>query len=164
MTLDLQPALTGKLIALRPMRTDDFPALFAAANDPLIWAQHPEPDRYKEDVFRKYFESGIASGGAFVVIERVSGKMIGSSRYYDYKPEAREVKIGFTFLTREFWGGTYNRELKTLMLDHAFQSVRRVLFEVGENNMRSRMAMERIGARLLGKSESEKGVIFEIQR
>jgi N-acetyltransferase len=152
--IDLQPTLTGDLIELRPLRPDDFDALFSAASDPLIWEQHPEGDRYQRDVFQKYFDGALESNGAFAIIERKSGGIIGSSRYCNLDLTNREVEIGWTFLKREFWGGTYNRELKQLMLDHAFRFVDRVLFVVGENNLRSQKALEKIGARFIKKVES----------
>ena len=153
MGFDLQPSLTGSLVQLRPLELEDFPALFGAASDPLIWEQHPEPDRYKREVFQRFFDGAIASKGAFAVIELKSGRIIGSSRYYDYDPAQREVVVGFTFLERAFWGGSYNRELKSLMLDHAFRFVDRVLFQVGENNLRSQKALQKIGASFLAKVE-----------
>ena len=75
---DLQPHLTGSLIEVRPLRRDDFDALYDAARDPLIWEQHPEPDRHERAVFQRYFDGAIDSGGAFAVIERASGRVIGS--------------------------------------------------------------------------------------
>ena len=111
-------------------------------------------------------------GGAFAIIDLKSGGTIGSSRYWDYNPDRREIEIGWTFLQREFWGGSYNRELKSLMLDHAFRFVDRVLFRVGENNIRSQRALEKIGAKLVSKREPRAGdgsgtandVIFVIER
>jgi RimJ/RimL family protein N-acetyltransferase len=150
---DLQPTLTGNLIEVRPLKAEDFDALFEAAGDPLIWEQHPESDRYKREIFQRYFDGAIESKGAFAVIERPSGRIIGSSRYHNLNPAEREVEIGFTFLEREFWGGPYNRELKSLMLDHAFHFVDRVVFVVGENNLRSQKALEKIGARFLNRTE-----------
>jgi RimJ/RimL family protein N-acetyltransferase len=150
---DLQPTLTGNLIEVRPLKPEDFDALFEAAGDPLIWEQHPESDRYKREIFQRYFDGAIESKGAFAVIERASGRIIGSSRYHNLNPAEREVEIGFTFLKREFWGGLYNRELKSLMLDHAFHFVDRVVFVVGENNLRSQKALEKIGARFLKRTE-----------
>jgi len=132
---------------------EDFDALFAAARDPLIWEQHPENDRYRREVFRKFFDGAIESKGAFAIIERKSGRIIGSSRYCNLNPAEREVEIGWTFLERSFWGGRYNRELKSLMLDHAFQFVDRVLFVIGENNFRSQKSIQKIGARFLKKAE-----------
>ncbi len=75
MPLDLQPTLTGDLVILRPMREDDFDALYAVARDPLIWAQHPASDRHDAAVFRRYFDEGLASGGAFVVHDRATSSI-----------------------------------------------------------------------------------------
>jgi len=146
---DLQPTLRGDLIELRPLTPGDFDALYEAARDPLIWEQHPESDRYKPDVFQRYFDGAIESRGAFAVLERASGRIIGSSRYCNLDPAGHEVEIGWTFLERAFWGGAYNRELKSLMLDHALRFVDRVVFVVGENNLRSQKALQKIGAQFL---------------
>jgi N-acetyltransferase len=170
---DLQPTLGGKLLEVRPLRPDDFEALYQAASDPLIWEQHPERDRYKREVFERFFTGALESGGAFAVIERASGKVIGSSRYCNLKPAESEVEIGFTFLEREFWGGAYNGELKSLMIGHALRFVERVVFVVGENNLRSQKALEKIGARFVraamlpapnGTGPLRPNVIFEITR
>src|SRR5262245_34907627 len=98
MPFDLQPTLRGELLTLRPMRPEDFDALFAAGSDPLIWEQHPEHDRHTEPRFRAYFQDGLKSGGALVAIDNESGRIIGSSRYYGYSPERSEIEIGWTFL------------------------------------------------------------------
>jgi N-acetyltransferase len=160
--VNLQPTLRGSSIELRPLKPEDFDELFKAASDPLIWELHPQRDRYKLDVFQKYFDSGIESKGAFVVVDLRSGEIIGSSRYYKYDADRREVAIGYTFLKRAFWGGSTNREMKSLLLDHAFQFVDRVLFEVGENNLRSRKALEKIGARFLERTPDY--VVYVIER
>jgi N-acetyltransferase len=143
---DVQPHLAGELVELRPLREDDFGALYAAAADPLIWEQHPVRNRHEQDVFRDYFADLLGSGGALVVLDRRTGAVIGTSRFHGYDPEASEVEIGWTFIARAYWGGTYNRELKTLMLDHAFRFVENVVFLVGPNNIRSQRAMEKLGA------------------
>ena len=81
------------------------------------------------------------------------------------------MKIGYTFVAREFWGRGYNPEMKKLMLDHAFRHVDRVLFEIGETNLRSQTAIWRVGAQLVGKSDlpgldgaPRKMVVYEIRR
>lgn len=150
---DLQPMLTGDLIEVRPLRREDFDALFAAASDPLIWEQHPDSDRYQREVFHRFFDAAMESKGAFAVIDRQSGRIIGSSRYWNLKPDESEVEIGWTFLERAFWGGAYNRELKSLMIRHALRFVDRVVLLAGEKNLRSQKALEKIGARFLKKSE-----------
>ena len=146
MSFDLQPNLKGELIELRALTPEDWDDLFAVASDPLIWEQHPESDRYKEDVFKVFFKDALESGGAFVVIDSKNKRIIGSTRFYGYEPEKSEIEIGWTFLARKYWGGRHNWEVKQLMLAHAFQFVDNVVFYVGENNMRSRRATEKIGA------------------
>jgi N-acetyltransferase len=154
MTFDLQPTMTGSLISLRPLRIEDFEPLYTAASDPAIWEQHPESDRYKREVFQHFFNGAIESKGAFAVIEKQSGRIFGSSRYCNLNPLENEVEIGFTFLEKRYWGGAYNGELKRLMLDHAFRFVDRVVFVVGETNLRSQKALQKIGATFLRRMES----------
>jgi RimJ/RimL family protein N-acetyltransferase len=146
MSVDLQPHLKGQLIELRPLKPEDWDELFVVASDPLIWEQHPESDRYKKDVFTVFFKEALESRGAFVVIERKNGQIIGSTRFYGYNRERSEIEVGWTFLARKYWGGLYNREMKELLLAHAFQFVESVVFFVGERNFRSQKAMEKIGA------------------
>jgi RimJ/RimL family protein N-acetyltransferase len=140
---DYQPTLTGSLLRLRPLRADDFTALHAAAADPRIWEQHPVKDRHREDVFRPYFETLLRSREALVAVDRATDEIVGMSRFHGYDPERSEVEIGWTFLARTHWGG--NRELKSLMLSHAFRFVRTVVFLVSPDNIRSRRAVEKIG-------------------
>jgi RimJ/RimL family protein N-acetyltransferase len=145
LSFDLQPNLKGELIELRPLTSEDWDDLFAVASDPLIWEQHPESDRYKEDVFKIFLREAMESGGALVIMDTKSQRIIGSTRFHGYAPEKSEIEIGWTFLVRKYWGGRYNRELKRLMLDHAFKFVGSVVFYVGENNIRSQKATEKIG-------------------
>jgi N-acetyltransferase len=150
MVFDLQPHLKGELIELRPLKPNDWDVLFAVASDSLIWEQHPEPDRYREDVFRIFFRDALESGGAFVIIDRNTQQIIGSTRFYGYDPEKSEIEIGWTFLARKYWGGRYNAEMKRLLLNHAFKFVESVVFFVGEQNVRSQKAMEKVGAIKVG--------------
>ena len=157
MPFERQPVLKGEFIQLRPLRSEDWDDLFAVASDPLIWQQHPESDRYKEEVFKIFFKDGLESGGAFVVIDTKNKRIIGSTRFHGYDPEKSEIEIGWTFLARKYWGGRYNREMKQLMLAHAFKFVENVVFFVGENNIRSQRATEKIGATKSGMAEKVYG-------
>jgi N-acetyltransferase len=148
---DSQPHLLGSLVELRPLRETDFADLHAVADDPLIWEQHPDRNRYREDVFRDFFSNHLASGGALLVVERSTGNVIGTSRFHGYDPARSEVEIGWTFLARTHWGGTYNREMKSLMLEHAFRLVQNVVFLVHPENVRSQLAVERLGAARSGE-------------
>jgi N-acetyltransferase len=147
---DLQPHLKGELLELRPLATDDWDELFAVASDPLIWEQHPEQDRHTENVFRTFFKEALESGGAFVIIDRQTQHIIGSTRFYGYDPEKSEIEIGWTFLARKYWGGRFNAEMKRLLLNHAFKFVESIVFFVGEDNVRSQKAMEKVGAIKVG--------------
>ncbi len=168
---DLQPRLVGELIEVRPLVPEDWESLFAVASDPLIWEQHPAQDRYREEVFREFFREALATGSAFVVIDRKTDRIIGSSRYFGFDPQDSSVEIGWTFLARAFWGGDYNRELKRLMLDHAFRFVDRVVFIIGINNLRSQKAIEKIGGVRVGRRDKTdangnvvENFVYEIRR
>jgi RimJ/RimL family protein N-acetyltransferase len=145
---DLQPTLTGDTIELRPTDPADWEALYAAASDPLIWAVHPAHDRWQEPVFRAYFDDALASRGSLTIRERGTGRVLGASRYSQAFVAPGELEIGWTFLARDHWGGATNRELKTLMLEHAFRWFDTIVFVIGEDNIRSRRAMEKIGGAL----------------
>ena len=157
MSFDLQPFLSGELVRLRPLRSEDWDELYAIASDPLIWEQHPANDRYNEEVFRGFFREALDSGGALVIMDAASGRVIGSSRFHGYDQSKSEVEIGWTFLARSHWGGIYNKELKQLMLEHAFRFVRSIIFFIGPQNLRSQRAVEKIGATRAGSRVDEHG-------
>ena len=162
---DLQPTLKGELVDLRPLKAEDFAELFAVAADPLIWEQHPARNRYQEEVFRSFFQTSMESGGSLIVTDVNTGRVIGSSRFHGYNAEKSEVEIGWTFLSRSHWGGQYNREMKQLMLQHAFKFVEHVVFLIGPDNLRSRRAVEKIGAVSVGTRINGSGdecVVYEI--
>ena len=140
--MNLQPFnLSDQWVQLIPLQENDFERLYEVAQDPLIWEQHPNPDRYKRDVFLNYFNGAVESKGAFLILN-ADNQVIGCTRFYDYFPEKSEIKIGYTFFSRACWGKPYNRSAKMLMLNHAFQFVDQVIFHVGANNIRSQKAME----------------------
>jgi RimJ/RimL family protein N-acetyltransferase len=164
-SFDRQPFLVGELLELRPLRADDFDALFEVASDPLLWEQHPERNRYEVATFRTFFQEALASGGALVAVDRANGKIIGSSRFHGYDAKRGILEIGWTFLARAYWGGLYNGEMKQLMLEHAFKWVKRVVFLIGPDNRRSRRAVEKIGGVQVGMLTDPEGrelIVYEI--
>lgn len=146
MPFEFQPTLRGRLIDLRPLRPGDFDALFAVASDPLIWEQHPDKTRCTPAGFRRFFDESIASGGALLATRAGTDEVVGSSRYFDHREGESAVEIGWSFLARACWGGPHNQDMKRLMVEHAFRSVRRVVFIVDPGNLRSQQALLKLGA------------------
>lgn len=153
MTIALQPTLENEQIVLQPLKVSDFETLYTVASDPEIWQQHPNKDRWKKDVFRTFFEGAVQSGGAFKVVDKATGMVIGSTRFYDYQPEDNSIFIGYTFFATSCWGKGINQQLKNLMLDYIFQFVDQVNFHVGASNIRSQIAISRLGAIKVGQQE-----------
>lgn len=170
--MDRQPVLEGERLLLRPLEPSDWDALYAIASDPQVWEQHPMHDRWREDVFRAFFDDALAKGGALAVIDKSSDAIIGSSRFQQFEPEdGGSVEIGWTFLAPRCWGKGINHEMKRLMLAHAFEFVERVDFRVGETNWRSRQALENIGAERTRRTELSRydgkrviHIVYEITR
>ena len=168
---DLQPTLTGPRVLIRPVAPGDWEGMYAAGSDPEIWAVHPVRDRWTEAGMRAFFDGALASGAGFAFVDRETGRIIGSSRYHGWDSATKEIEIGWTFLARAYWGGSFNAEVKRLMLDHAFTFADTVVFWVGETNWRSQRAMEKIGGvrreglkmRALGGRDVAH-VVFEMRR
>ena len=155
---DSQPILKGKQGYLRPLRSEDYDDLYVVASDPLIWEQHPAKNRYQEAEFQKFFRESLASCGALLVIDANSNQTIGSYRFYGYSEEKSEVEIGWIFLARSHWGGATNREVISLMLQHALQFVDRVVYLVGPDNLRSQRAVEKLGGTRLPPRRDASGL------
>jgi RimJ/RimL family protein N-acetyltransferase len=171
--MDRQPVLEGERLMLRPLTEADWDALYGVASDRDLWAVHPSHDRWREPVFRAFFDDALAKRGALAIVDKASGAVIGSSRFQfcDRHEEDGALEIGWSFIAREYWGKGYNAEFKRLMLAHAFRHVDRVVFRVGADNVISRRAMANIGGRLTGTTYFEERagrpvehVVFEITR
>lgn len=144
--MNLQPTLANELVQIFPLKENDFEKLFEIASDELLWEQHPEKERYKKEVFLIFFQEAITSKSAFKVIDVKTGNTIGSSRYYEFNESEKSVAIGYTFIDRKYWATPYNRALKNLMINYAFQFVESIIFHVGDTNFRSQKAVEKLGA------------------
>lgn len=166
--LDRQPSLTGSLVTVRPLEAGDLEPLYAIASDPLLWEQHPSQDRTQRRVFRRWFADAMASGGALTVVDRTHHTVIGTSRFDNHDRARGEVEVGWTFLARSHWAGPYNAEMKHLMLRHAFRSVDAVVFRAHTGNVRSRRAIEKLGAHRVGTQADPHGrgdnAIFRLER
>ncbi len=153
--IDLQPTLQNDLVKLEPLKTEDFEKLFKVASDSLIWEQHPDYERYKREVFEIYFRGAMESKAAFLVYDSKTNTPIGSSRFYDFNFIENRIAIGFTFLARQYWGGSFNYALKKLMIDHSFKFTNTVIFHIGFKNIRSQKAIEKIGGKRVGENDMD---------
>jgi len=149
------PKLENEAVLLQPLEERDYPALYDLGRDPKIWEQHPQSDRWQEEVFRRFFDEGIRSRGAYRIIEKSSGSLAGTTRIYDADASQGTIKVGYTFLATRFWGTGLNRKVKELLLNELFSNFQSVFFEIGSRNLRSRIAIERLGARLVEEEKRE---------
>ena len=153
MNFNIQPTLASELIKIIPLTDDDFERLYEVASDPLIWEQHPNKNRYQREVFETFFKGAMESKGAFLVTDEATGKVIGSSRYYDFDAAQNSIAVGYTFIGRDYWGNGYNKALKQLMFDYAFQFVDKIILHIGATNYRSQKAAEKLGAKKVDEIE-----------
>ena len=153
MNFSIQTILENEYFQLLPLQNDDFERLYLVASDPKVWEQHPNKERYKREVFENFFKGAMESGGAFIIINKESNEVLGSTRFYDFNEKNKSILIGYTFYGTNSWGKNVNPQVKKIMLDYIFQFVDTVIFHVGNDNIRSVKAMERLGAENLGEQE-----------
>ena len=153
MNFSIQPTLENDKIKMIPLQEEDFERLYTVASDPEIWRMHPNPERYKRDVFMNFFRGALESKGAFLVTDKITGEVLGSTRFYDFNAHDNSIFIGYTFYGTRSWGKNINAGVKKLMLDYIFQFVDKVIFHVGKDNIRSVKAMTKLGAENLGEEE-----------
>ena len=151
--ISLQKPLENENVQLIPLKKEHFEELYNIASDPKIWEQHPNKDRYQREVFKNFFEGAMLSQGAFLIIDKNSGEIAGSTRFYAFDEDENSIFIGYTFYGTKFWGSKLNPQVKKMMLDYIFQYVDLVKFHVGKENFRSRKAMEKLGATKIKEEE-----------
>lgn len=150
---DIQAVLENEQVILLPLQLADFESLFKVASDPLIWQQHPNPDRWKKEIFKGFFDGAMQSGGAYKIIDKSNDQIIGSTRMYDYDKNKNTILIGYTFYARKYWGSGINHEVKKLMMDYLFHFVDIVEYHVGAQNKRSQISITRLGVKKTGEKE-----------
>ena len=171
MNFSIQPSLENENIKLVPLQESDFERLFAVASDPEVWSMHPNKERYRREVFQNFFTGAMESKGAFLVLDKNSDEVLGSTRFYDFNENDKSILIGYTFYGTKSWGKNINASVKKVMLDYIFQFVDKVIFHVGKDNIRSVKAMTKLGAENLGEEEvayfgepSKMNVVFQIKK
>jgi RimJ/RimL family protein N-acetyltransferase len=153
MDFNIQSILENDQVILYPLEEGDFEELYAAAADPKIWEQHPNKDRWKKEIFKTFFDGAIQSRGAFKIVDKINKNVIGSTRFYDYNEQEKSILIGYTFYSTKYWGKGINLSVKRTMLNYIFQFVSRVYFHIGAENIRSQIAISRLGSTKIGEQE-----------
>jgi RimJ/RimL family protein N-acetyltransferase len=148
--------LEGAYVRLEPMAREHLPGLVAAGRDPRIWTWLPT-DGSNPDGMRALVEDALAAAAArtqipFVTIDRVSDRVVGSSRYLAPAPADLRIEIGWTWLDPAAQRSAINSEAKLLMLGRAFDALgcRRVELKTDARNEQSRAAILGIGATFEG--------------
>lgn len=145
--VDFKGPLHAEHFSLIQTQRSHFEPLYQIAGDPLIWEQHPDKDRWRREVFSVFFENGLNNDlGCFTIIDGHSERIIGSTRFYAHDAAQKSIRLGYTFIAREYWGTDANKVIKTALLNHIFQHVETVFFDIGDANFRSIRATEKLGA------------------
>jgi RimJ/RimL family protein N-acetyltransferase len=153
---NLTTHLEGSLVVLEPLRADHAEELWEAAQAPEIWAwlAHLGEDR---DLFDRWFQLSLEAAregreGPFATRMVEEGRVVGSSRFLNVRPDDRVVEIGWTWLHPSAWRSGINVEAKLLMMRHAFEALGcvRVEFKTDARNERSRAALAALPARFEG--------------
>lgn len=149
---DIQPCLLkGSIVELEPLNESHKADLFVAAQDEAIWSfigAHAFGEKFEPWFAKvmKHFEEKHQI--PFVVRRLADHKIVGSTRYYDIRPEHNRVTIGYTWYIPEVWGTAVNPECKFLLFQYAFETigVNRVEFATDSRNLRSIAAIKKLGA------------------
>lgn len=135
-------------ILLRPLQTEDFPALLELTQDPALWTY------FTHDLSTLAGLEAWASGHfagerlQFVVVNKSTQQVLGSTGFGNYFPRDLRIEIGWTWLGRAAQGTGTNPEMKALMLQYAFNELGmlRVEFKTDVLNLPARKALLRLGA------------------
>ena len=155
--LTIEPiTLEGRWVRLEPLERRHEADLAAIGSDEEIWRLLPAPLATRDDM-HAFVETALENQARgvelpFVIVERSSGAVAGSTRFLDIRPAHRAVEIGSTWLGRAWWRGVVNSETKYLLLRHLFETLgcQRVSLKTDGLNTRSQRAIERLGARREG--------------
>lgn len=145
--------LTGEFVQLEPMQAAHGPMLADIGLDEELWRWIPDPVHTREEMLA-YVEAALdqqARGVSvpFTIVERASGKVIGSTRYANIEHTHHRIEIGWTWVAIPWQRTAVNTECKYLLLRHAFETLGciRVELKTDSLNEKSRKAIARIGAR-----------------
>ncbi|AYZ35953.1 N-acetyltransferase [Chryseobacterium indologenes] len=143
--------LEGTTVELIPLEQEHFEELYEAASDKELWELIPT-DCSDKTIFYQNYERALSereNGNQypFVIRHKETRKLIGSTRFFEIYPSDKKLEIGWTWITKEYWGTTLNLECKLLLLTYCFEILKtnRVQLKTKDTNFRSRKAIEKIG-------------------
>ena len=155
--MEISPViLEGRHVRLEPLSPAHEESLIAAAGDGELWNSTVTivPSRANMAAYIASALNAQAQGRElpFVIIQKPSGHVVGSTRFFHIEPDHRRVEIGYTWLSASAQRTAVNTEAKLLLLTHAFDSLRciRVEFVTDVLNQQSRTAILRLGAKQEG--------------
>lgn len=139
-----------KLIPLRVEHKEDLLRAISDGNLSELWyTSVPNESKIDNYISKALEDYQLDKGLAFVVIDKNTNKIIGSTRYTHASPEHRRLEIGFTWYSQSFQKSYVNSECKLLLLTHAFETLKAIAVEFRTNwyNFPSRNAILRLGAK-----------------
>ncbi|RXM53058.1 MULTISPECIES: GNAT family N-acetyltransferase [unclassified Chryseobacterium] len=143
--------LEGANVELIPLEKEHLEELYIAAADKDLWALIPT-DGTDKTVFYQNYEFALSERDngnqyPFVIRHKETQKLIGSTRFFEIYPSDKKLEIGWTWITKDFWGTSVNLECKLLLLTYCFEVLKtnRVQLKTKDDNFRSRKAIEKIG-------------------
>lgn len=154
--------LQGKTVELHPLEAENFEKLLEAASNQEIW-ELTSVNYSVPEIF--YSNSNAALQGRedgtvypFVIIDKSTKEIIGTTRFLDIMPSDKKLEIGVTWIKKEYWGSIVNLECKLLLLSYSFDvlNANRVQFRAKADNLRSRKAIEKIGGVFEGVFRKDK--------
>lgn len=154
--------LTGHTVELLPLEKEHLEELYLAAADKTLWELIPTDCSDYAKFYSAYTtalsERDKGSQYPFVILHKPSQKIIGSTRLFEIFPEHRKLEIGWTWITKNYWGTTINPECKFLLLSFCFETLQaiRVQLKTKDSNLRSRKAIEKIGGTFEGILRKDK--------
>ena len=148
MMLDRELILESERILLRPLQLEDFTTLLELTQDASLWTYFTHDLSTVAGL--ETWAAGHFSGDRlqFVVIDKQSEQVLGSTGFGNYFPWDQRIEIGWTWLGKAFQGTGINTQMKSLMLQYAFEELEmlRVEFKTDVLNLPARKALLRLGA------------------
>lgn len=157
-----QPVLTGQRVELHPLEQKHASGLVDAATDGELWNLKvtvvPGPDSIDAYIATALEGQHTGTVMPFAIVDRDSGRIVGSTRFWKIDRRNRKLEIGHTWLSASVQRSNVNTECKYLLLSYAFETMEcvRVQFTTDELNEKSRAAILRIGAKQEGIVRNER--------